>query len=243
MQLKTIVEGALLAAGRPLSLAEIADLFDLDKRPGSAELRAAIAELRSDYEGRGVELAEISTGFRLQVRRELGPWISRLWEEKPVRYSRALLETLALIAYRQPITRGDIEEVRGVSVNPNIIRTLQEREWVRVVGHRDVPGKPELLATTRTFLDYFGLKSLDELPTLAEIKDFDQVNPEMELDIEERESAAGEAVAGETESAEAVGDAASAGPEADAEDAGEAADETAAAPPREEIAALDADRQ
>jgi len=229
MQLKTIVEGALLAAGRPLSLAEIADLFDLDKRPGSAELRAAIAELRSDYEGRGVELAEISTGYRLQVRRELGPWISRLWEEKPVRYSRALLETLALIAYRQPITRGDIEDVRGVSVNPNIIRTLQEREWVRVVGHRDVPGKPELLATTRTFLDHFGLKSLDELPTLAEIKDFDQVNPEMELDIEERESAAGEL--------------SSAGPEADADDAGEAADETAAAPPREEIAALDADRQ
>jgi segregation and condensation protein B len=138
---------------------------------------------------------QVASGYRLQVRQELGPWISRLWEEKPARYSRALLETLAIIAYRQPITRGDIEEVRGVAVNPNIIRTLQERDWVRVVGQRDVPGRPELLATTRQFLDYFGLKGLDDLPTLAEIKDFEQVNPEMTLAIEPPAEAADEAVA------------------------------------------------
>ena len=183
MQLKTIIEGALLAAGRPLSLAEIGELFEGESRPDNAELRAAITELQADCEGRGFDVREVASGYRLQVRQELGRWISRLWEEKPARYSRALLETLALIAYRQPITRGDIEEIRGVAVNPNIIRTLQEREWVRVVGQRDVPGRPELFATTRAFLDHFGLKSLDELPTLAEIKDFEQVNPEMELDI------------------------------------------------------------
>jgi segregation and condensation protein B len=184
MQLKSIIEGALLAAGRPLTLDELADLFDLTDRPGAEELAAALQELCADCEGRGFEVRQVASGYRLQVRQELGPWISRLWEEKPARYSRALLETLAIIAYRQPITRGDIEEVRGVAVNPNIIRTLQERDWVRVVGQRDVPGRPELLATTRQFLDYFGLKGLDDLPTLAEIKDFEQVNPEMTLAIE-----------------------------------------------------------
>ena len=184
MQLKSIIEGALLAAGRPLTLEELMQLFDLTDRPSEEELRAAVDELAVDCAGRGIELCEVASGYRLQVRRELGQWISRLWEEKPARYSRALLETLAIIAYRQPITRGDIEEVRGVAVNPNIIRTLQEREWVRVVGHRDVPGRPELLATTREFLDQFGLKGLDSLPTLAEIKDIEQVSPEIPLAIE-----------------------------------------------------------
>lgn len=182
--MKSIIEGALLAAGRPLTLEELMQLFDLTDRPSEEELRAAVDELAVDCAGRGVELCEVASGYRLQVRRELGQWISRLWEEKPARYSRALLETLAIIAYRQPITRGDIEEVRGVAVNPNIIRTLQEREWVRVVGHRDVPGRPELLATTREFLDQFGLKGLDGLPTLAEIKDIEQVSPEIPLAIE-----------------------------------------------------------
>jgi segregation and condensation protein B len=184
MQLKSIIEGALLAAGRPLTLDELADLFDLTDRPSTGDLAQALQELCADCEGRGFEVQEVASGYRLQVRQELSPWIARLWEEKPARYSRAMLETLAIIAYRQPITRGDIEEVRGVAVNPSIIRTLQERDWVRIVGHRDVPGRPELLATTRQFLDYFGLKGLDDLPSLAEIKDFEQVNPEMKLAIE-----------------------------------------------------------
>jgi segregation and condensation protein B len=185
MQLKSIIEGALLAAGRPLAVDELAELFDVNERPPAEELREALEELRRDCAGRGFEVCEVASGFRLQVRQELCPWIARLWEEKPARYSRALLETLAIIAYRQPITRGDIEEVRGVAVNPNIIRTLQEREWVRIVGHRDVPGRPELLATTRQFLDYFGLRGLEALPTLAEIKDFEQMSPEMDLVISE----------------------------------------------------------
>jgi len=184
MQLKTILEGALLAAGRALPVAEMQDLFDLDQRPEAAEVRRALAELSADCENRGYEVREVASGFRLQVKQALSPWMVRLWEEKPARYSRALLETLALIAYRQPITRGDIEEIRGVAVNPNIIRTLQEREWVRVVGQRDVPGRPELLATTRKFLDHFGLKSLEDLPTLSEIKDFEEVTPELQLDID-----------------------------------------------------------
>jgi segregation and condensation protein B len=185
MQLKSILEGALLAAGKPLTLEQLGGLFDETARPEPTELRAALGELGADCEGRGVELTEVATGFRLQVRRELAPWIARLSEDKPPRYSRALLETLAIIAYRQPITRADIEEVRGVAVNPAIIRTLQEREWVRVVGHRDVPGRPELLATTRQFLDHFGLKSLEGLPPLSEIKDFEQLNPEVPLAIED----------------------------------------------------------
>jgi segregation and condensation protein B len=190
MQLKTIIEGALLAAGRALSLTDIADLFDADSRPDVAELRVALDELRNDCASRAIELREVASGYRLQVRQELAPWIGRLWEEKPARYSRALLETLSLIAYRQPITRGDIEEIRGVAVNPNIIRTLQEREWVRVVGQRDVPGRPELLATTRQFLDHFGLRGLDQLPTLAEIKDFEQVSPVLELVIDAHDTSA-----------------------------------------------------
>jgi segregation and condensation protein B len=180
-QLKRIIEGALLAAGEPLSLERLSQLFLDEQRPSNAELRAALQEIASDFSGRGFELKEVANGWRFQVCDDLSDWISRLWEEKPARYSRALLETLALIAYRQPVTRGEIEEVRGVSVSSNIIRTLLEREWVRVVGHRDVPGRPAMYATTKTFLDYFNLKNLDELPALSEIRDLDKINAELDL--------------------------------------------------------------
>jgi len=181
-ELKRIVEGALLAAGHPLSLNQLSGLFPPDEQPGHGALREALAALDADLEGRAVELIEVGSGFRLQIRARLMPTISQLWTEKPPRYSRALLETLAIIAYRQPITRSDIEQIRGVSISSSILRTLQERDWIRVVGHRDVPGRPELLGTTRTFLDYFSLKSLDELPTLAEIKDIDNLEPELDFD-------------------------------------------------------------
>ena len=169
--LKQIVEGALLAAGNPLSVDRILSLFGDEERPLRDDVQAAIAALAADYAGRAIELVEVAGGWRVQVRQSCAPWVSRLWEERPARYSRALLETLALIAYRQPITRGEIEEIRGVAVSSNIVKTLIEREWVRVVGHREVPGRPALLATTRRFLDYFGLRALDELPPLAEIRD------------------------------------------------------------------------
>jgi segregation and condensation protein B len=168
---KLIVEGALLAAGGPLTLDQILSLYPEERRPTRDEIRAAAETLAVEYEGRGVELVEVAGGWRVQVRRAVAPWVARLWEEKPVRYSRALLETLALIAYRQPITRGEIEEIRGVAVSTQIVKTLTEREWVRVVGHRDVPGRPALFATTRRFLDYFGLRSLNDLPPLAELRD------------------------------------------------------------------------
>ena len=180
--LKNILEALLLASGEPLSVANLAAVFDEEPCPSAGDIGKALEELADDYAERGLELKEVASGFRLQVRQEVNAWISRLWEERPQRYSRALLETLALIAYRQPITRGDIEEVRGVSVRSNIIRTLQEREWIRVVGHRDVPGKPALFATTRVFLDYFNIKSLDDLPSLAEIRDMDSIEPELELE-------------------------------------------------------------
>jgi segregation and condensation protein B len=169
--LKLICEGALLAAGGPLTLDQILALFLDEERPSREEIHAAVAALRQDCEGRALELTEVAGGWRLQVRREIAPWVGRLWDERPQRYSRALLETLALIAYRQPITRGEIEDIRGVAVNSQIVKTLMEREWIRVVGHRDVPGRPALLATTRRFLDYFGLRSLNDLPPLAEIRD------------------------------------------------------------------------
>jgi len=181
-QLKRILEGALLAAGEPLSLERLGQLFVDSERPVNAELRTALKELATDFEGRGFELKEVASGWRFQVRDDLSEWVGRLWEEKPARYSRALLETLALVAFRQPVTRGEIEEVRGVSVSSNIIRTLLEREWVRVVGHRDVPGRPAMYATTKTFLDYFNLKTLDELPALSEIRDLDKINAELELE-------------------------------------------------------------
>jgi segregation and condensation protein B len=166
-----IVEGALLAAGRPLTVAQLAELFDENERPDSAAIHDALDQAAARCADRGFELQEVAGGFRFQVRQSLSHWIARLWHERPQKYSRALLETLALIAYRQPITRGEIEEIRGVAVSSNIIKTLHEREWIRVVGHRDVPGRPAMYATTRQFLDYFNLKSLDQLPALAEIRD------------------------------------------------------------------------
>src|SRR5882762_2806901 len=178
---RNVIEAALLAAGTPLPVAELMRLFEDSARPSLQQVRAALAALAAEYAGRGIELKETASGFRIQVRRELAAEISRLWPERTARYSRALLETLALIAYRQPITRAEIEAVRGVQVNPNIIKTVMERNWVRVVGHRDVPGRPELLGTTREFLDYFGLKSLDELPPLAELKAIGEINPQLEL--------------------------------------------------------------
>lgn len=179
--LKNVVEAALLAAGRPLDVPAIVDLFEDFERPETAEVRTALAALAADYEGRAVEIVEVASGFRVQIRSAFATPVSRLWQERPTKYSRALLETLALIAYRQPITRGEIEDVRGVAVNPNIIKTLTERGWVRVVGTREVPGRPELLGTTREFLDYFGLRSLDALPTLAELKDMDNVGVQLEF--------------------------------------------------------------
>ncbi len=182
-QLKHILEAALLAAGQPLSPAQLAELFTDEERPPTGEISRALEQLGNDCAKRGVELKKVASGFRLQVKQELNEWVSRLWKERPPRYSRALLETIALIAYRQPITRGEIESVRGVSVSTNIIRTLQEREWIRVVGHRDVPGKPALFGTTQTFLDSFGLQNLDDLPTLAEIRDMENLEPELQLEV------------------------------------------------------------
>jgi segregation and condensation protein B len=184
--IRNVVEAALLAAGQPLPVAELARLFGEGARPSTQQLQAALEALAAEYAGRGIELKHTAGGYRILVRRELAAEISRLWPERAVRYSRALLETLALIAYRQPITRAEIEAVRGVAVNPNIIRTVIERNWVRVVGHRDVPGHPELLGTTREFLDYFGLKSLDELPPLAELKAMGDINLQLALAGEEK---------------------------------------------------------
>jgi segregation and condensation protein B len=179
--LKNVIEAALFAAGRPLTVGEIAQLFDEHVRPTTAAIRAQLATLSADYESRGIEMKETASGFRVQIRGALASEISRLWPERPPRFSRALLETLALIAYRQPITRAEIEAVRGVAVNPNIVKTLLERAWVRVVGQRDVPGHPELLGTTREFLDYFGLKTLDELPPLAALTAMADVNLQLDL--------------------------------------------------------------
>ncbi len=178
-QLKLIIEGSLLASHEPLTMARIASLFDIDEQATNDDIRAALTELQTDCADRAYELIEVSSGWRFQVRQNFSQWINKLWEDKPPKYSRATLETLALIAYRQPITRGDIEEVRGVAVSTNIIQSLLERNWVRVVGHRDVPGRPALYATTRQFLDYFNLKSLDQLPSLSEIRDIDKINEEL----------------------------------------------------------------
>jgi len=184
-KIKCIIEAALLAAGSTLSKDRMVELFAEDEKVKTADVTKALDILAEETEGRGVELVEVATGFRYQARQDYAEWIARLWEERPSRYSRALLETLSLIAYRQPTTRSDIEQVRGVGVSSSIVKTLLEREWIRVVGHRDVPGKPALYATTKYFLDYFGLKSLDELPSLAEIKDLDNLNPELKFDGED----------------------------------------------------------
>lgn len=192
-EVKQVLEGALLASGEPLSVERLEGLFDALERPDREQILAALEALRTDYHDRAIELVEVASGWRVQVRAAVAPWVGRLWQEKPARYSRALLETLALIAYRQPITRGEIEQIRGVAVSTPIIKTLTEREWVRVVGHRDVPGRPALYATTRRFLDYFNLGSLNELPPLAEIRDasfFEQALAQS-ADLEEGAGSAG----------------------------------------------------
>ena len=177
-QIKIFIEAALLAGGRPLNVEQLHSLFDTDSAPSKAQIRQAIATLVEDYEERGITVSEVASGFRMQVKSSMAERLHRLWEERPPRYSRALFETLALIAYRQPITRGEIEDIRGVSVHTNMIKSLQEREWVKSLGHKDIPGRPTLYGTTRSFLDYFNIKSLNELPTLAEISDLDRYTPE-----------------------------------------------------------------
>lgn len=183
-RIRCITEAALLAAGKPLSLDQLRELFDEGDRPARQVMEHVLVLLDQSCEGRGFELKKVASGYRLQVREEFAPWVGRLFEERPQRYSRALLETLALIAYRQPITRGEIEEIRGVTVSSNIIRTLLEREWVRVVGHRDVPGRPAMYATTRQFLDYFNLTGLDELPPLSEVRDLEEIGREIERNMQ-----------------------------------------------------------
>lgn len=177
-----IVEAALLAANQPLTLAQLHELFPEDQPPPNDSIEQALETLREGCADRGVELVEVASGFRFQVKSEVHAWVARLWTERQTRYTRATLETLALIAYRQPITRGEIEQVRGVAVSSNIIKALEEREWIRVVGHRDVPGKPALFGTTRAFLDYFGLKRLDELPPLSELRDIGELDPQLPFD-------------------------------------------------------------
>ena len=239
--LRNVIEAALLAAGRPLKREELAQLFDESARPSEEALRQAIDALAAEYDGRGIELKETASGLRIQVRREFAAEVSRLLPERPARYSRALLETLALIAYRQPITRGEIEDVRGVAVNPNIIKTLLERNWVRVVGHRDVPGRPELLSTTREFLDYFGLASLDQLPPLSTLKAVGDLNLQLDL------PAAGQTVAGGSESdatqVSGESDSWGGGPTEGREDSAEAGESEAfdapESPAREMLAASD----
>jgi segregation and condensation protein B len=182
--IKKVVEAALLAAGQPLKIDRIMGLFAAGEfQPEKKDIREALDAISEECKDRGIELREVASGFRLQVKEDMAPWISRLWEEKPQRYTRALLETLALIAYRQPVTRGEIEDVRGVAVSSNIIKTLTEREWIKVVGHRDVPGKPAMYGTTKEFLDYFNLKTLDDLPSLAELRDFETINAELDLQL------------------------------------------------------------
>jgi segregation and condensation protein B len=213
-RVRNIVEAGLLAVGGPLSIDQLQGLFgtDPDSIPEKQDIRDAIAFLTEEYADRGIQLIEVASGFRIQVRKELAEWISRLWLERPPRYSRALLETLSIIAYRQPVTRGEIEDVRGVAVSSNIIRTLLDRSWIRVLGHRDVPGKPAIFGTTREFLDYFGLKSLSDLPTLADISDLDNLNVELDLPDPEFQESAG------TRNDRVAGDSV-ASPEADSETA------------------------
>ena len=180
--LSRVLEGAILASGEAVSLDKLLTLFDEDKRPSKSLLTSTLESIRDSQHDRGFVLKQVASGWRFEVCDDLAPWVNRLWDERPQKYSRALLETIALVAYRQPLTRGDIEDVRGVAVSSHIIKTLLERDWVKVVGHRDVPGRPALYATTRQFLDYFGLKSLDELPSLGELQDIDSLSEKLELD-------------------------------------------------------------
>ena len=193
-EIKYFIEAALLAAGRPMSVEQLQNLFDGHSAAEKAQIRQAISSLLDDYENRGITITEVASGFRVQVKSAMADRLQKLWEERSPRYSRALFETLALIAYRQPMTRGEIEEIRGVSVSTNIVRTLLEREWIRVVGHRDVPGRPAMFGTTKLFLDYFGLKKLDDLPPLADLSDWEslrlQLNlPAVDEDLEEMPTA------------------------------------------------------
>lgn len=183
-ELKNILEAALLVAGKPLSLKRMAALFPKDSVPTNDALRLAIAELEADYADRGIELKQVGKGYRFQSREKYSEWVSRLSEERPARYSRALLETLAIIAYRQPVTRGDIEDIRGVTVSTDTIRTMLEREWVREVGHRDVPGKPALFGTAPGFLEHFNLTSLSDLPPLSELRDLDEIGRELNFSLD-----------------------------------------------------------
>jgi segregation and condensation protein B len=184
LNLAPILEASLLASTLPMSTAQLLAIFgDSPPKPGSIE--QTLTELKAACEGRGVELVEVASGWRYQVKAEVHPYVARLWTERQSKYTRATLETLALIAYRQPITRGEIEQIRGVSVSATMIKSLEEREWIRVLGHRDVPGRPELFGTTKTFLDYFGLKSLDQLPPLAELKEYPELEPQLSFDISE----------------------------------------------------------
>jgi len=187
-QIKFFVEAALLAAGRPLSVDQLQKLFDDGSMPEKSQIRDAISNLLEDYEDRGITVQEVASGFRIQIRSGMAERLQKLWEERPPRYSRALFETLALVAYRQPMTRGEIEEIRGVSVSSNIIRTLLEREWIRVVGHRDVPGRPAMFGTTRQFLDYFGLKKLEDLPPLADLSDWESLRVQLNLPAVDEDS-------------------------------------------------------
>lgn len=180
VELKNVVEAALLAGDQPLSVDKLIDLFAEDEsQPERSDIRAALQSLKEEWQERGLELVQVSSGFRFQVRIDYAPWMRRLWSERPARYSRALLETLSIIAYRQPVTRGEIEDIRGVGVSTSIVKTLLEREWVRVLGHREVPGRPAMYGTTRNFLDHFNLKSLESLPPLAEIRDLERIHADL----------------------------------------------------------------
>jgi segregation and condensation protein B len=237
--LKHIIEATLLAAGKPITTQQMLDLFEERERPTPELFTTAIGMLMADYENRGIELVEVASGWRIQVRPKAAEVVSRLWQERPAKYSRAFLETLALIAYRQPITRSEIEEIRGVSISSTIMRTLQERGWIRTVGHREVPGRPELLGTTRDFLDYFGLKSLDQLPTLAELKDIETIGVQLELPADQPQqtteaSTEGEAAASTEEGASTEETVASG-------EAAESADETEATADADAVAAAEAD--
>ncbi len=187
-EIKHFIESALLTAGRPLTIDQLHGLFDDDSAPEKSQIREAISTLIDDYEDRGISIEEVASGFRIQVKAGMAERLHKLWEERPPRYSRAMFETLALIAYRQPMTRGEIEEIRGVAVSTNIVRTLLEREWIRVVGHRDVPGRPAMFGTTKQFLDYFGLQKLDDLPPLADLSDWETLRVQLNLpEVEETE--------------------------------------------------------
>jgi segregation and condensation protein B len=182
-KLQTIIEAAIMVAGRPLTLAAMLQLFPDDEKPSNAEIKEALAAITGKYADTSIELKEVASGYRFQAKSELSPWLSRLWEERSPRYSRAFLETLAIVAYKQPVTRAEIEEIRGVTVSSHIVKTLQEREWIRVVGYREVPGKPAIYATTKDFLDYFNIKSLSELPTLAEFKDMEAQEQQLQVQL------------------------------------------------------------